>query len=104
VPGWDCHGLPIELKALNTLSDKADVRFFARTDLISMSLLQPISIRRKASQVATQAIEIQKRQFKEWAIMADWENSYRTMDKSYVIKQLEVFREMVGKGMDSTIV
>jgi isoleucyl-tRNA synthetase len=54
--------------------------------------------------VATQAIEIQKRQFKEWAIMADWENSYRTMDKSYVIKQLEVFREMVGKGMDSTIV
>ena len=90
VPGWDCHGLPIELIALQeqgkkpgTLTEKAD----------------PVNTRDAARRLATKTVERQKKSFREWAIMADWDNAWTTMDKGFEIDQLHVFKEMVKKGL-----
>ncbi len=65
VPGWDCHGLPIELKALQDCDLK-----------IKSSALQ---IREKARQLAEDTIINQESSFRQFAVMADWKNAYRTM-------------------------
>ncbi|XP_077341913.1 isoleucine--tRNA ligase, mitochondrial [Lithobates pipiens] len=85
VPGWDCHGLPIELKALADLGDKADN-------------LTPMEIRSRAKAFAEKAIEKQKASFIRWGVMADWEKCYYTFDKNYEAKQLDVFSKMHEKG------
>ncbi|XP_018427666.1 PREDICTED: isoleucine--tRNA ligase, mitochondrial isoform X1 [Nanorana parkeri] len=85
VPGWDCHGLPIELKALAELGDKADS-------------LSPMEIRSRAKAFAERAIEKQKASFIRWGVMADWEKCYYTFDKNYEAKQLDVFSKMHEKG------
>lgn len=85
VPGWDCHGLPIELKALADLGEKADN-------------LTPMEIRSRAKAFAEKAIEKQKASFIRWGVMADWEKCYYTFDKNYEAKQLDVFNKMHEKG------
>ncbi|XP_010216510.1 PREDICTED: isoleucine--tRNA ligase, mitochondrial [Tinamus guttatus] len=84
VPGWDCHGLPIELKALSEVKETAN--------------LSPMEIRRKAREFAERAIEKQKSAFIRWGIMADWANCYRTFDGKYEANQLKVFYKMYDKG------
>ena len=86
VPGWDCHGLPIELKALETRHDLAQQQ-------------NAIGIRKVARGLAQKAMENQKKSFKEWGIMADWNNAWKTMQKRFQISQLGVFKEMVKKGL-----
>lgn len=88
IPGWDCHGLPIELKALQ--NNKASTA--GRT-------LEPQTIRKIASQLATETVQSQSKQFQSWGILAEWGAPYLTMDKEYEFRQLEVFREMVRKGL-----
>ena len=90
-PGWDCHGLPIELKALQ----KADESGILRDD----RQLDAVQIRDAARKLAASTVEEQKMRFREWGIMADWDNAWTTMDKEYELKQLEVFREMANKGL-----
>ncbi len=93
VPGWDCHGLPIELKALE-----------AQKELISGSgnrlsdVKDPIVIRQAAKQLAERAVEEQMKGFKDWGIMADWAAAWKTMDKTFELKQLGIFQSMVEKG------
>ncbi|XP_077395800.1 isoleucine--tRNA ligase, mitochondrial isoform X2 [Festucalex cinctus] len=84
IPGWDCHGLPIELKALSEL-DSAD--------------LSPLQIRHKARKFAEGAIERQKAAFQRWGVMADWGQCYYTYDGAYEAAQLKVFQEMHSKGL-----
>ncbi|KAF1975391.1 isoleucyl-tRNA synthetase [Bimuria novae-zelandiae CBS 107.79] len=86
IPGWDCHGLPIEMKAL-----QAQQKDLAQTD--------PVSVREAARELATTTVEEQKEGFKEWAVMADWDNAYKTMDKDFEIRQLHVFKKMFEKGV-----
>jgi isoleucyl-tRNA synthetase len=86
IPGWDCHGLPIEIKALQ--AQKKDA---AQTS--------PVSVREAARELATRTIEEQKRGFKEWAVMGDWDNAYKTMERGFEIRQLEVFKTMFEKGL-----
>lgn len=95
-PGWDCHGLPIELMAVGKLAAKT-----AKNDenALSTSLPDPLKIRRAARELATKTVEDQKAGFRAWGIMADWKNPWRTMDKSFEMRQLEVFKEMVKKGL-----
>ena len=88
VPGWDCHGLPIEIKALEQTQKKSDG-----------GELGPIGVRYAARDLATKTVKEQMKGFKKWGIMADWEKAWKTMDKSFEIKQLEVFQEMVKKGL-----
>lgn len=85
-PGWDCHGLPIEIKVLSGLGVKAQT-------------LSPVEIREKARSFAEAAIEKQKSAFIRWGIMADWNNCYYTFDKKYEAKQLRLFHQMYEKGL-----
>ena len=82
-PGWDCHGLPIELKACK------------ETDLMQAS---PREIRRKAATFAQKTLKLQKESFQRWGCMGDWENPYLTMDPAYEADQIRVFYQMYKKG------
>uniref|UniRef100_A0A671VQG1 Isoleucine--tRNA ligase, mitochondrial n=1 Tax=Sparus aurata TaxID=8175 RepID=A0A671VQG1_SPAAU len=84
IPGWDCHGLPIELKALGELATSG---------------LDPLQIRHKARAFAEQAIARQKAAFQRWGVMADWDQCYYTYDGAYEAAQLKVFQEMHNKGL-----
>ncbi|KAG7091901.1 hypothetical protein E1B28_008299 [Marasmius oreades] len=89
VPGWDCHGLPIENKSLQELGK----------DSINAS---PNTIRKAAYNTATREIASQKAQFRELGIMADWNSdssTYRTLDHRYETRQLKIFKNMVDKGL-----
>ena len=90
VPGWDCHGLPIELKAIEQ---------HASLGLESNSASKALNVRSAARMLAEEAVEKQKSSFQQWAIMADWDHAWKTMDKGFVIKQLAVFRDLVKKGL-----
>lgn len=89
VPGWDCHGLPIELKALQGLREMG-----AMDGLVSAAV-----IRKSARQLARQTVKDQMKGFKGFGVMADWENHWKTMDKAFEMRQLGVFREMVDRGL-----
>ncbi|KAF9459744.1 tRNA synthetases class I-domain-containing protein [Collybia nuda] len=88
IPGWDCHGLPIENKALQELNQ----------DSLTAS---PTTIRDAAEATAKREIESQKAQFRHFGIMADWssEFTYRTLDRGYELRQLRIFQKMVEKGL-----
>ncbi|KAG9005898.1 isoleucine-tRNA ligase, partial [Tulasnella sp. 427] len=90
IPGWDCHGLPIEHKALKELGTGHES-------------ISPIAIRKIARQNAERDMQVQMEEFKQFGIMADWshEGTYRTMDHDYEIRQLRVFQELVRKGLIS---
>ncbi|CDM38138.1 Isoleucyl-tRNA synthetase [Penicillium roqueforti FM164] len=89
VPGWDCHGLPIELKALQGLHPE---------DIASGSV-SAADIRTSARKLARQAVKEQMKGFRGFAVMADWENHWKTMDKQFEMRQLGIFREMVDRGL-----
>ena len=92
VPGWDCHGLPIELRALELWRN-------SQPESAGHETPPAIVVREKARALATETVERQKKQFREWGIMADWDNAWKTMDKGFEIRQLEVFKMMVKKGL-----
>lgn len=87
-PGFDTHGLPLELKALSALKKPA-------------SSLSPQEIRAAARQEADKGIEIQSGEFRSFGVMGDWDRPYKTMDWQYEKRQLQVVRDMVGKGASS---
>lgn len=84
-PGWDCHGLPIEMKAISN-SEKA-------------SELQPTEIRSLCRRLAMSMIDKQRDQFKEFGIMTDFNNPYITLSNDYEIKQLQVFLKLMENGL-----
>jgi len=86
VPGWDCHGLPIEAKVVAELGDQ--VREMSRPD-----------IRKACQKYASKYVKIQSRQFQELGIFGDFENPYLTFTPQYEAGILEVFAEMVDKGL-----
>ncbi|OQN96119.1 hypothetical protein B0A48_18034 [Cryoendolithus antarcticus] len=94
-PGWDCHGLPIELKALQQrgASGKGDA---ARDAGVGLSALE---IRQTANALASKTIDEQRAEFRTWGVMGEWDTPYKTMDLDFEIRQLGVFREMVKKGL-----
>lgn len=91
VPGWDCHGLPIELKALQQNKNSDPVG--------DKTQLSAVAVRGVARELASRAVETQKKGFREWGVMADWDNAWTTMDKGFEIKQLGIFRAMVDRGL-----
>ncbi|XP_011689136.1 PREDICTED: isoleucine--tRNA ligase, mitochondrial [Wasmannia auropunctata] len=86
VPGWDCHGLPIEQKVLSDIKDVKD---------------SPLEIRRKAGRYASDAIAKQRQVFTSWGITADWSESgcYFTNHVSYVKNQMQQFVNLYDKGL-----
>lgn len=90
VPGWDCHGLPIELKALQK----------AKTGKNYTEATTPIQVRNIARKFALETVEQQKAAFESWGVMADWDKQcYLTLRKSYVQEQLKQFYSMYEKGL-----
>src|SRR6185436_7612628 len=85
VPGWDCHGLPIELEALREFAG-AEVRPSAD------------EIRLACEKQALHYVREQKRQFQLLGTFADWDRPYLTMSPSYEAGVLTVFLDMVEKG------
>ncbi|PGH28040.1 isoleucine-tRNA ligase [Polytolypa hystricis UAMH7299] len=92
VPGWDCHGLPIELKALQQQKELDQFRAAGKVGAAA-------AIRKAARQLAARTVSEQMTGFRKWAVMGDWANAYKTMDKGFEMKQLEVFLRMVEKGL-----
>ena len=79
VPGWDCHGLPIELKVLQTLpSDEA-------------RNLTALDLRSKAGAFAKETVERQSSSFQRYGVWAEWEAPYLTLKKEYEAAQIRVF-------------
>ena len=81
-PGWDCHGLPIELKACQNLPRGTSA----------------MDIRQTAKSFANKTIKMQKKSFKRWGLLGDWDNPYITMSKEYESKQIDVFYRMHKQG------
>ena len=82
VPGWDCHGLPIEYKVVKESRG-----------------LSPVDVRRKCEAFARKYIDLQRQQFKRLGVLGDWENPYLTMDPRYEAVILRVFAAFVDKGL-----
>ncbi len=86
VPGWDCHGLPIESKVVSELGDK--VREMSKPE-----------IRMACKKYASKYVKLQSRQFQELGVFGDFDNPYLTFTPGYEAGIMEVFAEMVGKGL-----
>jgi isoleucyl-tRNA synthetase len=86
VPGWDCHGLPIELKVLQNMKSS------------EKQSLNPITLRTKAAEFAQKTMASQRDAFKRYGIWGDWDHPYLTLHKEYEAAQIKVFGEMVSKG------
>jgi len=85
VPGWDCHGLPIEYQLLKELG-------------IKKSQISRIEFRKKAQAFVKKFINIQLKEFKRLGIFADWKNPYLTMKKEYEAQILKIFSKLVEKN------
>ena len=86
IPGWDCHGLPIEHQVGKKLKEK------------KLSL-EKSEIRKQCRVYAQEFVGIQKEEFKRLGVFADWENPYLTMDFSYEATIVREFGKFVQKGL-----
>jgi len=86
IPGWDCHGLPIEHKVMKDLAEGS-------------KQLDPVEIRRHCEAMARKYIDLQRGQFKRLGVFGDWEKPYITMDGPYEADVLRVFSKLVDKKM-----
>ena len=82
VPGWDCHGLPIEIKVMAKKREGVD----------------PLQIRRECREYAEKFVNIQKEEFKRLGVFGEWDHPYLTMDQAYVVEQVRLFGKFVEKG------
>lgn len=85
IPGWDTHGLPIELKVTEKLGSKAKE-------------MSPAEIRELCAEYAKKWVGIQREGFVRLGVLGDWENPYLTLKPEYEAKQLEVFGELYENG------
>lgn len=86
VPGWDCHGLPIELKVIQNLKPE------------ERQNLTPLELRKKAAEFALKTVEEQKLCFRRMGVWAEWDKPYLTLQPEYEAAQIGVFGQMVLKG------
>jgi len=86
VPGWDCHGLPIELKVLQTLKSK------------ERQALTPVTLRAKAAAFAAETVESQSEAFQRYGIFGNFDQPYMTMQPEFEAAQIRVFGQMFERG------
>ena len=82
VPGWDCHGLPIEFKVVKESRG-----------------LSPLEVRKRSEEFARKFVDIQRGQFKRLGVLGDWEHPYLTLDPAYEAEILRAFAGFVEKGL-----
>jgi isoleucyl-tRNA synthetase len=86
VPGWDCHGLPIEIKVDDQLGRK-------KLDL------DPIEVREECRKYAQKYLDLQREQFKRIGVFGRWDRPYSTMDPEYESVVLESFYSFYEQGL-----
>ena len=89
VPGWDCHGLPIEHKIQEEAKEKKE----------KLHELGVLEVRRRCFEYAQKYVGLQCEQFKRLGILGEWKNPYLTMKPSYECNTLEVFAKFVEAGL-----
>ncbi|HXC35095.1 MAG TPA: isoleucine--tRNA ligase [Candidatus Acidoferrales bacterium] len=87
VPGWDCHGLPIEFKVSQEM----------RTEAVDALSVDPVVIRKACDAYARKFIDIQRAQFKRLGVLGDWDNPYLTLNKEYEADELRLFADIVER-------
>jgi isoleucyl-tRNA synthetase len=85
VPGWDCHGLPIEIKVDEKLGGKK-------------LEMDPVAVRQACREYAAKFIDLQRSQFKRLGVFGRWDKPYATMDFPYEARILETFYGFYEKG------
>ncbi|KAF2348763.1 Aminoacyl-tRNA synthetase class Ia, partial [Trinorchestia longiramus] len=88
-PGWDCHGLPIELQATKLVQNAK-----AQKPASEMKTLPPLELRKVASWVKEQ-----RNSFIQWGVLGDWSNAYLTAQPHYVGRQLRLFDRLKKRGL-----
>lgn len=78
IPGWDCHGLPIEYKVMQDARDE-----------------EPAEVRRRCSEFARGFIDIQRESFRRLGVFGDWEHPYLTLDPAYEADIIRTFGKLV---------
>ena len=84
VPGWDCHGLPIEHKVMKELG---------------AAVTDPLAIREKCEATARHFIGVQSEQFQRLGVFGDWGNPYLTLAPAYEAETLRVFATLIEKKL-----
>jgi isoleucyl-tRNA synthetase len=82
IPGWDCHGLPIEYKVVKESRG-----------------LSPLEVRKKSEAFARKYVDIQREQFKRLGVLGDWDHPYLTLDPKYEAEILRAFAVFVEQGL-----
>ena len=82
VPGWDCHGLPIEFKVVKQAQG-----------------LAPAEIRRRSAEYALKYVDVQRGQFRRLGVLGAWNKPYLTMDAAYEADILRSFAGLLEKGL-----
>ncbi len=85
VPGWDTHGLPIELKAIKKIG-------------VDRAVLSPVDLRKHCKEFALQYMDNQRNQFKRLGSLGDYDHPYLTLTPEFEAKQIEIFGDMATKG------
>ena len=78
IPGWDCHGLPIEFKVMQDARDE-----------------EPAEVRRRCQDFALGFVDIQRESFRRLGVFGDWENPYLTLDPTYESDIIRTFGKLV---------
>ncbi len=85
IPGWDTHGLPIELKAIKKIG-------------IDRAVLSPVDLRKHCREFALSYVDNQRNQFKRLGSIGDYADPYLTLKPEFEAKQIEIFGDMAEKG------
>ncbi len=85
VPGWDCHGLPIEHKVVKDLGSKA-------------SAMSHAEIRSLCHAEAMKWVDVQRQQFRRLGVLGDWDHPYLTLDPRYEAGILDVLADLLEQG------
>jgi isoleucyl-tRNA synthetase len=85
IPGWDCHGMPIELQVARELGEK-------------IRTMRKLEIRRRCREFAEKWIDIQRQEFIRLGVTGDWQNPYLTFAPEYEAAEIAVLRDLLEKG------
>ena len=85
IPGWDTHGLPIELQMI-------------KKHKVNPKLMDPIAFRKLCDEFARNSVNTQKEQIRRLGCLADFDHPYLTLQHDFEARQIEVFGTMAEKG------
>ena len=97
MPGWDCHGLPIEFKVTQEMR-KGSAGAAPDAAGVPPANFNPAAIRQACEAYARKFIDLQRAQFQRLGVLGDWDNPYLTLNQEYEADELRLFADIVDKG------